>query len=117
MNRYRRTKKSQKLSIIGVISLVLGLGLGGFGGFIYVFFRNEQIRTAREIDLTEQRIQQHLLDIRTMEMRSDQILNLFAIRTTLKEAGSTLKPIPMGVTEEIRPYTAPATIAARSNNP
>ena len=49
----------------------------------------------------ERRIEQHQLDIRTVQMRADQILNLFAIRKTLEQVGTDLVPIPLGVSEDV----------------
>lgn len=86
-----------------IFALILAGAIGAIGGVSYVYFRNCQIQTARQIDVIERRIDRHELDIRTVQMRSDQILNLFAIRDTLAEAGTELVPIPPGVSENIEP--------------
>ena len=40
-------------------------------------------------------------EIRTTEMRMDELLNRFVIRKQIEQNGSSLRPIPMGVVEEI----------------
>lgn len=102
MNR-RRNESHTRISPIVIFSLILAGAIGAVGGVSFVYYRNCQIQTAREIDKIEQRIEQHKLDIRTVQMRSDQILNLFAIRKTLDEVGTDLVPIPPGVSENIIP--------------
>jgi hypothetical protein len=102
MNR-RRQETSQKISMVVIFSLILAGVIGASGGVTYVVYRNGQINTMREIDVVELRIEQHQLDIRTVQMRADQILNLYAIRKTLKEVGTDLVPIPAGVTEDVLP--------------
>ena len=111
MNR-RRQEPQTRISTIVIFSLILAGAIGAVGGISFVYFRNCQIQTAREIDKIEQRIDQHKLDIRTVQMRSDQILNLFAIRKTLDEVGTDLVPIPAGVTENIIPEAPQKTATA-----
>ena len=79
-----------------------------------MFYRNCQIQTAREIDAVERRIERHQLDIRTVQMRADQILNLFAIRKTLEEVGTELVPIPVGVSEDVLPPDDTTEVASAS---
>jgi hypothetical protein len=57
----------------------------------------------REIDAIERRIEHCRLEIRTTEMRMDQLLNRFVIRKQLEENGSNLRPISLAVVEEIDP--------------
>lgn len=112
MNR-RRKETHTKISPIVILSLILAMAIGAVGGVTYVYFRNCQIKVAREIDATERRIEQHQLGIRTVQMRSDQILNLFAIRKTLDDVGTDLVPIPLGVSEDVQP-TKPPVVASTS---
>lgn len=102
MNR-RRQDTPTRISSLVIFCLILAGAIGAVGGVSHVYFRNCQIQTAREIDAIERRIEQHQLDIRTVQMRKDQILNLFAMRKTLEDLGTDLRPIPVGVSEEITP--------------
>jgi hypothetical protein len=112
MNR-RRQETQQRISPAMILSVILAGAFGAVGGVTYVVYRNCQIKTAREIDVVERRIEQHQLDIRTMQMRTDQILNLFAIRKNLEEIGTELVPIPIGVSEDvITPDDAPEATSA-----
>lgn len=111
MNR-RRQETHARISPVVILSLILAGAFGAFGGVTYVYFRNCQIKVAREIDAVERRIERHQLDIRTVQMRSDQILNLFAIRKTLEATGTDLVPIPAGVSEDITPEGTPAVASA-----
>ncbi len=100
MNR-RRQETLNRISPVMILSVILAGAFGAVGGVTYVVYRNCQIKTVREIDAVERRIEQHQLDIRTVQMRADQILNLFAIRKTLEEVGTDLVPIPIGVSEDV----------------
>lgn len=113
MNR-RRQETQQRISPVVIFSLILAMAIGAIGGVTHVVYRNCQIKTAREIDAVEQRIEQHQLDIRTVQMRADQILNLFAIRKTLKEVGTDLVPIPVGVSEDVIPTDEAPDVASAS---
>jgi hypothetical protein len=112
MNR-RRQEPNQRISLAMILSVILAGAFGAVGGVTYVVYRNSQIKTAREIDIVERRIEQHQLDIRTVQMRADQILNLFAIRKNLEETGTDLVPIPIGVSEDVTtPDDAPEATSA-----
>jgi hypothetical protein len=80
------------------------------GGILHAVYKNRQIQANRDIDAIERRIEQYKLDIRTTQMRSDILLNRFAIRKQLEDSGSDLRPIPLGLPEAInsKPPTAVA---------
>ncbi len=113
MNR-RRQEATQRISPVVILALILAGAFGAVGGVTYVVYRNCQIQTAREIDTVERRIEKHHLDIRTVQMRADQILNLFAIRQTLQEVGTSLVPIPVGVSEDVLPPDETPAVASAS---
>jgi len=81
------------------------------GGVLHAVYKNRQVQLNRDIDATERRIEQYKLDIRTTQMRSDSILNRFAIRKQLEDTGSPLRPIPTGLSEEVNP-APPAAVAS-----
>jgi len=107
MNR-RRNDSGHRTHPTTVVAISLALAIAALGGIWQAWMKNRQIQVKREIDAVERRCGQHQLDIRTAEMRKDQLLNRFAIRQQLAELGSDLVPIPMGVTEEISLKTQPA---------
>jgi hypothetical protein len=100
MNR-RRNHNATRIHPSTVIAVVMALAIASLGGIWQAWMKNRQIQVKREIDAIERRCGQHQLDIRTTQMRMDQLLNRFAIRQQLAELGSDLVPIPMGVTEDI----------------
>ena len=106
MNR-RRNESKQGIHPTTVIAICIALTIATLGGVWQAWLKNRQIQVKREIDQIERLCGQHQLDIRTTQMRMDQLLNRFAIREQLNELGSTLQPIPMGITEEI-PLHPPA---------
>ncbi len=110
MNR-RRQDSHPRISPVVIFSLILAGAIGAVGGVANVYYKNCQIKTAREIDAIEKRIDRHKLATRTIQMRSDQILNLFAIRTQLEEEGTDLVPIPAGVSENVSPVQ-PTAVAS-----
>jgi len=113
MNR-RRQDKSARVSPMVFAALILGGAVTALGGITHVYFRNCQIKTAREIDAVERRIERHQLEIRTVQMRKDQIMNLFAMKKNLEELGTDLRPIPSGVSEKVLPDE---TTVASSSEP
>lgn len=114
MNR-RRQERPAKISPVVIFSLILGFVIAAVGGVTNVIYKNCQIKTSREIDAVEQRIERYNLDIRTLQMRSDQILNLYAIRKQLEEEGTGLVAIPAGVCEDIVPENPTAVASIQSN--
>ena len=100
MNR-RRNEERPSFSIF--FAVILSAVIVAAGGVLHAFYKNRQVTITREIDATDRRIEQYRLDIRTTEMRMDQLLNRYVIRKQIEENGSTLRPIPMGVVEQIDP--------------
>jgi len=114
MNR-RRQETESRISSFTIFCLILALALGAVGGVMRVYYRNCQIKAMRDIDVVERRIEKHQLEIRTVQMRQDQLLNLFAMRKTLEDLGTTLRPIPAGVTEKVLP-SEPTAVASSNTN-
>ena len=100
MNR-RRNEARPSVSIF--FALFLAAGIAAAGGVLHAYYKNRQVSITREIDAIDRRVEQYRLDIRTTEMRMDQLLNRFVIRKQIEENGSSLRPIPMGVVEQIDP--------------
>lgn len=100
MNR-RRDQPKTPASVI--FSVILAFAIMAAGGVIHVLYKNRQIQTRREIDAIDRRVEHCRLEIRTTEMRMDQLLNRFVIRKQLEENGSNLRPISLAVVEEIDP--------------
>jgi hypothetical protein len=100
MNR-RRNEPRTHVSVFFALFLAAAIAAGG--GVLHAFYKNRQVSITREIDAIDRRIEQHRLDIRTTEMRMDQLLNRFVIRKQIEANHSTLRPIPMGVVEHVDP--------------
>lgn len=100
MNR-RRDQPRTPASVI--FAVILAFTIVAAGGVLHVYYKNSQIQVSREIDAIERRIEHCRLEIRTTEMRMDQLLNRFVIRKQLEENGSNLRPISLAVVEEIDP--------------
>lgn len=98
MNR-RRTETRTSASTF--FALFLAAAIAAAGGVLHAVYKNRQVQISREIDAIDRRVEQCRLDIRTTEMRMDQLLNRFVIRKQIEENGSSLRPIPIGVIEEI----------------
>ena len=112
MNRPKSAARPSRTPISTFLVVVVSTIVIAFGGVRHAMFKNRQIQTDREIDLIERRIEQSQLDIRTLQMRSDNLLNRFTIREKLKEAGSRMRPIPVGHAEEINPTARPTAVAS-----
>jgi hypothetical protein len=108
MNRLK-SEAHTPLSIF--IALITAAIIAAGGGVLHAVYKNRQVQVNRDIDAIEKRVEQYKLDIRTTQMRTDHILNRFAIRKQLEDSGSPLRPIPLGLSEEVNP-AAPAAVAS-----
>lgn len=100
MNRRRDQPRTPAFVIF---SIILAFAIAASGGVLHVFYKNRQIQVRREIDAIDRRVEHCRLEIRTLEMRMDQLLNRFAIRKQLEENRSNLRPIALSVVEEMDP--------------
>lgn len=113
MNR-RRNESRTPASVI--FALILAAAIAAGGGVLHAFYKNRQIAITREIDAIDRRVEQYRFDIRTTDMRMDQLLNRFVIRKQIEENHSSLRPIPMGIVEQIDP-NSPARHSVASATP
>ncbi|MGA0899240.1 MAG: hypothetical protein ACO3SO_02410 [Luteolibacter sp.] len=111
-----RRKDQPKTSACAIIAVILTVTIGAAGGVLYVYYKNRQIQITREIDEISRGIEHCRLEIRTTDMRTDQLLNRYLIRKRLEEQGSRLRPISVAVVEEIRVKPKPPGSVA-SNSP
>jgi hypothetical protein len=110
MNAHHSSSPPRYQSII--ISLILLATLSTIGGFLHVYYKNEEIQTMRKIDESEKAISQLKLEIRALEMQADQQLNRYALKEKLARQGSSLIPIPIGLVEPISTPEQPAGVTA-----
>jgi cell division protein FtsL len=100
MNRRRDEPRTSATVIIAVI---LAAVIVAAGGVLHAYYKNRQIQITREIDAIDRKVEHCRLEIRTTEMRMDQLLNRFVIRKQIEQNGSSLHPISIAVVEEIDP--------------
>jgi len=98
MNRRRDQPKTSASVFVAVI---LAATIAAGGGVLHVLCKNRQIQITREVDQIERDAEHYRLEIRTTEMRMDQLLNRFVIKKQLEENNSTLRPISVAVVDEI----------------
>ena len=98
MNRRRNFRN---LNFSSVVFLVLVAVILASAGIFHAYVKNQQVEVGRKIEKTEQRISQHQLDIKTLQMHLDQQLNRFLIRDLLRQSGSELVSIPVNALEEV----------------
>jgi hypothetical protein len=98
-----RRKDQPRTSAFVIFAIILATAIAAAGGVLHVYFKNRQIQVRREIDAIDRRVEHCRLEIRTIEMRMDQLLNRFAIRKQLEENRSDLRPISLAVVEEMDP--------------
>ena len=98
MNRRRNENRTP---VMVFFALFLATAIVAGGGILHAYFKNRQVQISREIDATVRRVEQCRLDIRTTEMRMDRLLIRFEIRKQMEQNGSSLRPIVMGVIEEV----------------
>lgn len=113
-NRRRDTPRSSSAILF---SIIIAAAISAAGGVLHAYYKNLQVNLNREIDGAERRIEQRRLEIRTTEMRMDQLLNRFAIRKQLQENGSSLRPISPQVIEDISPIPPARRSVAAASSP
>lgn len=94
-------ESSHRIHPTTYFTVLATIGIIAWGGTRYAILKNEQIQVDRECDAIERRIEQCHLEIRTIEMNREAQLNRFVIRDRLERAGTSLRPIPPGYSEEI----------------
>lgn len=115
MNNRRRD--APRTSSVPLFAILLGAGIAAAGGVLHAYYKNLQVSLSREIDGAERRIEQRRLEIRTTEMRMDQLLNRFVIRQQLEENGSTLRPIAQQAIEDVTPTPPARRSVASASSP
>jgi hypothetical protein len=98
MNR-RRNETRTPLSVY--LSLFLAAALVAAGGVLHAFYKNRQVQISHEIKAIDGRVAECRLDIKNTDVKMEQLLNRFVIRKEIAANGSSLRPIPIGVAEEI----------------
>lgn len=109
MNRRRTTVNHGSFSffLIAIAAVVVASG-----GVLFAYLKNSQVEVAREIEKVEDRIAKHQMDIKTAEMRIDQLTNRYAMRDQLRQNGSSLIAIPAKAIEAVVPDSSPASAVA-----
>ncbi len=102
----KHEKANSRVHPTTYFTLLVSVGLVALGGTRFAMLKNEQIQVARQCDAIERRIEQYYLDVRTIGMNSESLLNRFVIRDKLAKQGTALQPIPAGYPEEIVPQSA-----------
>ncbi|MDX1680367.1 MAG: hypothetical protein R3242_06520 [Akkermansiaceae bacterium] len=110
-----RRKDQPKTSACAMIAVLLTVAIGAAGGVLYAYYKNQQIQITREIDEISRSIEHCRLEIRTTDMRVDQLLNRYQIRKQLEEQGSRLRPISVAVVEEIKMKPEPTDPVASAS--
>ncbi len=96
---HRRHESRTPVSVF--FSLFLAALIAAGGGVLHAYYKNRQVQISREIKVIDRRVGQYRLDIIATDVRMDRLLNRFAIRKQIEASGSSLRPIPVGVVEEI----------------
>lgn len=112
MNRRKADSESARTPVCIFVALILAAAIAAGGGVLHAIYKNRQVQVARDIDAAERRIGQYQLETQTIRMRMDERLNRFTIRQELEQSGSTLRPIPIGLIEEVDPAPSSGTSVA-----
>lgn len=96
-----RRRNQPTLSRFTILVLLAGAVITAFGAILFACYKNRQVQLAREIEDVEQQIAAHEDEIRTVQMRMDQLLNRYVMRDQLRELGSTMRAIPPGAVEVV----------------
>ena len=100
MNRRKSEPRTPASVFFALIAAAL---IAACGGILHVYYKNQQIQVARQIDAIDRRVDQYKLDINITDYRMDQLLNRYAIRKQLEENSSSLCSIPIGLIEQVDP--------------
>lgn len=110
MNRQKSAPRTRPSTYAAMI--LTGVIIAG-GGMLHADYKYRQIKVTREIAAVENHIQQCQLDIGITQMHTANLLNCFTIQKQLNASGSSLRPIPTGVTEEV--ISSPPSAVAAAN--
>jgi len=88
-----------------IFGSLLCAAISAAGGMLHGYYKNRQVTVTRETEATNTRIEQARFDIRTIDIRMEQLLNRFVIRKQLEANGSTMRPIAATRVEDIEPTT------------
>jgi hypothetical protein len=112
MNRKRTNRNLNFGSIVFLVVVAVVLAAAGV---FHAYIKNQQVEVARRTEKTEQRISQHELDIKTLQMHMEQQLIRPLIWEKLRRRKSKLVKIPINEVEKIdaNPLSNPLPDLAR----
>lgn len=96
-----RSRHETRTGVSVVLSLFLAAFIAAGGGVLHAYYKNRQVQISREIKAIDLRVAEYRDDINMTDTRIEGLLNRFAIRKQVEANGSSLRPIPIGIVEEI----------------
>jgi hypothetical protein len=96
-----RSRHEARTAVSVFLSLFLGAFIAASGGVLHAYYKNRQVQVSREIKAIDRRVAECRDDINMVDTRMEGLLNRFVIREQIRANGSSLRPIPIGIVEEI----------------
>lgn len=102
MNQHKKSSPGFNFAEITLLVIAGVILLGA--GVTHAWLKNSQVEVAREIDQTQQRINDHQDSINSLQVKIDKKLNIYQLRDDLEKGESALVAIPVSAIERIPPY-------------
>lgn len=99
MNKHRQ--KSRAMSIPEMSLLITAAVVLMSAGFVHAWIKNSHVEVIREVDQTQQRINDHEDSINSLQVKIDKKLNIYQLRDDLERSGSRLVTVPVSAIEKI----------------
>ncbi len=112
MNRKRKEKKKLISNLDTIFAVVITLIC--IAGFVnYTILRNKQVEIDRKMEVAKRHIKEYQADTNSIKVEIDRQISRFAIKSELKEMGSSMRERPDFVIERI--YSADRPIALNAS--
>lgn len=115
MNRKRKAKKKIISNFDALFAVVITLLC--IAGFVnYAILRNKQVELDRKTEVAKRHIREYQADMHSIKVEIDRQISRFAIKSELREMGSTMRERPDFVIERVYSSDRPIALGSPDNS-
>lgn len=103
MNKSR--SKQPKMSFLEISMLIIAAVIVMVAGVTHAWLRNSHVEVMRDVDKTQQRIENHKDKVNSLQVKIDKKLNIYQLRDDLERSGSELVIVPTSLIERVPRYS------------
>ncbi len=101
MSKNKHRDQQRRMSLPEMALLILSAVVLMSAGVTHAWLKNNHVEVIRNVDKTEQRINDHEDSINSLQVKIDKKLNIYQLRDDLERADSRLVLVPVSVLEKI----------------